>query len=107
MKIITMQRRTLDGKPVDSTEDNRDWWCVIETEEEEMVYKLFLENISTTETETPFQKLWNSMIKNAGRYLGLSWGDDDLYGYILAGEPEPEVGEIYTDSDNDIWERVK
>lgn len=35
MKIIEMQRLTDNGQPVYEEEGNtRDWWCVIETEEE-------------------------------------------------------------------------
>ena len=40
MRIIEMERRTLDEKPVEynpvyeNGEDFRDWWCVIQTEED-------------------------------------------------------------------------
>lgn len=116
MKIITMERKTLDGKSVEygieeSREDYRDWWCVIETEEEELVYDNFLQFLHGDDVGDRYSKaytaLWNDMIKHAGIPLGLKWGDDDLYGYILPNEVEPEVGGKYKDTDGDIWERVE
>lgn len=107
MKIITMQRKTLDGEPVHTEEGNtRDWWCVIETKEEELVYNKFGETISSNIQDGGLIKLWNDMVKHAGQGMGLSWGDDDLYGYILPDETAPEIGEDYTDGDEDIWVRV-
>lgn len=106
MIIITMERRTLDGKPViydtlnECAGEYRDWWCVIETKEEEVVYEDFLEH--------PFEKhLWNKMVVNAGIPFGVSWGDDDIYGYIRPDEMPPEVGMEYIDGDNDKWVRVE
>ena len=108
MKIITLERRTLDGESVgydparESGEDYRDWWCVIETEEEQVVYEDFLTYGSKGEDH-----LWNMMLKHAGLGLGLAWGDDDIYGYIRSDEAAPGIGEEYTDADGDKWVRVE
>ena len=114
MKIITMERKTMDGKPVEynpiyeNGEDFRDWWCVIETEEEDMVYGLFLEQIGEKEPDHyVIIPLWNDMVKHAGLGTGLSWGDDDVYGYLHPDEMPPEVGDEYTDGDGDTWVRVE
>ncbi len=102
MKIIEMERRTLDGKPVEygideNGEDYRDWWCVIETKEEEMVYDEYLEH------PDQYEFLWNAMVKHAGLGYGVKWGDDDMYGYIRPDEVAPEIGEEYIDADGDKW----
>lgn len=119
MKIIEMERRTMDGKPVEynpvyeNGEDFRDWWCVIETKEEEMVYdKAFHEPFnpaSATKSlvQGTYTDLWNDMVKHAGQGMGVSWGDDDMYGYIRPDEVAPEIGEEYTDGDNDVWVRTE
>ena len=107
MKIIELQRKTMDGKPVEydalneNGEDYRDWWCVIETEEEQIVHDLAIEN------EGEHLKLWNKLMIHAGQGLGLSWGDDDVYGYLRPDEDVPEVGEEMIDSDGDKWERTE
>ena len=112
MKIITMQRLTLDGEPVvynpkeENGEDYQDWWCVIETEEEEYVYDKFVETTSSNIQNGNTINLWNDMLKIAGRPQGLAWGDDDVYGYIRPDEVEPEVKETYKDPDGDIWVRI-
>lgn len=111
MKIIEMERRTMDGKPVEynpvyeNGEDFRDWWCVIETKEEEMVYDLFTTGIGKRYNN--IEKLWNNMVKHAGQGMGLCWGDDDLYGYIRPDEKVPGVGETYIDGDGDEWVVVR
>ena len=109
MKIITMQRLTLDGAQVHTDPDNpyeyRDWWCVIETQEEEMVYDLFTTGIGKQYNN--IEKLWNNMVKHAGQGMGLAWGDDDLYGYIRPSESVPEIKENFKDGDGDIWVRVQ
>lgn len=107
MRIIEMERKTLDGKPVEqdalntNTEDYRDWWCVIETKEEEIVYDLAHGNGSKDT-----QRLWNFMVNHAGQGMGVAWGDDDMYGYIRPDEEVPEVGEETIDGDGDTWKRV-
>lgn len=106
MKIITMECRTVDGAPVEygigeNGEDYRDWWCVIETEEEKLVYDLMLQN-----GNKEYRRLWNYMVINAGKPQGLAWGDDDVYGYILPHEACPEIGEEFIDGDNDKWVRI-
>ena len=117
MKIITMECKTVDGKPVEygvdeNGEDYRDWWCVIETEEEELVYdKAFHEDYNKNSARQGlardlYAELWNDMVKHAGQPQGLSWGDDDVYGYIRPDETAPEVGEEYKDSDDDVWVRI-
>lgn len=111
MRIITMERRTLDGEPINTnalesnTEDYRDWWCVIETKEEEMVYDDFIKHLGQYGGD-PRNLLWNKMIIYAGQGMGLSWGDDDVYGYFRPDEDAPEVGEETVDSDGDIWRRI-
>ena len=110
MKIITLLRKTMDGQPIeynDSECDPRDWWCKIETKEEEMVYSFFLEQLCDQPEYTIIVKLWNDMVKHAGQGTGLSWGDDDIYGYIRPDELEPEVGDEYKDADGDVWLRVE
>ena len=112
MRIITLERNTLDGEPVEynpmyeNGEDFRDWWCVIETKEEEMVYDDFLEHLGQYDGN-PRDLLWNKMVIHAGQGMSVSWGDDDMYGYIHPDEDVPEVGEEMTDGDGDIWRRVE
>ena len=105
MKIITMCKLIEDGEPLatdDYTQpDPRDWFCVIETKEEEMVYDEYLEH------PDQYEFLWNAMVKHAGLGMGVSWGDDDMYGYIRPDEVAPEIGEEYTDGDNDVWVRTE
>lgn len=113
MKIITLERKTDNGKPVEynpvyeNGEDFRDWWCKIETKEEEIVYEAFLKEKNSNIQSEAILKLWNSMVIHAGQGMGLCWGDDDVYGYIRPDETEPEVGEEYTDGDGDKWLRVE
>lgn len=105
MKIITLKRRTPDGEPVYEEETPiTDWWCVIETEEEKMVYEDFEEHLG--EYTNPREVLWNKMMIHAGQPQGLCWGDDDVYGYLSPDEDVPEVGEEMVDSDGDTWERI-
>lgn len=102
MKIITMQKLTDGGEPIHADEsDVRDWFCVIETPEEELVYDEFLEH------PDQYEFLWNAMVKHAGLGEGLAWGDDDVWGYFHPDEAVPEVGEEWTDGDNDRWGRVR
>jgi len=115
MKIIEMERRTLDGKPVEydalkeNGEDYRDWWCVIETKEEEMVYdKAFHEPLNPESAKKSLIKglyldLWNDMVKHAGQGMGVCWGDDDMYGYIRPDEVAPLPTEPFIDGDGDEW----
>lgn len=118
MKIIEMRRKTLDGESVEydaleeNGEDYQDWWCVIETKEEELVYdKAFREPFNPAGARKSLVKgtyidLWNDMVKHAGRDMGVSWGDDDMYGYISPDEVAPEVGEDFIDGDGDTWVRL-
>lgn len=106
MRVITLERKTMDGKPVEygvaeNGEDYRDWWCVIETKEEEMVYEEYLKDIRL------FSKIWNDMVRHAGQGMGVSWGDDDMYGYIRPDEDCPDIGEEFIDGDGDTWVRVE
>lgn len=103
MKIITMKRLTMDGEPLDPDydEDPNDWFCVIETPEEEMVYDEYLEH------PDQYEFLWNAMVKHAGLGVGLSWGDDDIYAYIRPDTSEPDLLEKYTDGDGDTWLRME
>ena len=107
MQIITMKRLTLDGKPLyvdadnEGIEDPNDWWCVIETKEEELVYDEYLEH------HDQYEFLWNAMVKHAGLGTGLSWGDDDVYGYIRPDEVAPLPTEPFIDGDGDEWVRVE
>lgn len=108
MKVITMQRLTSDGEPVYPEETPiRDWWCVIETEEEKIVYDMFVKNISSNIQSGALTNLWNTLVKHAGKDMGLAWGDDDVYGYINPNEKVPEVKENYKDGDGDIWVRIQ
>lgn len=115
MKIITMKRLTMDGEPLDPDydEDPNDWFCVIETPEEEMVYDKAFHKPFNPESATKslmqgtYIDLWNAMVKHAGQGMGVSWGDDDMYGYIRPDEVAPEIGEEYTDGDNDVWVRTE
>lgn len=106
MKIITMKRLTLDGESVvydagnENGEDYEDWFCVIETKEEELIYDKFISG-----REPCAERLWNMMVKHAGQGMGVSWGDDDMYGYIRPDEVAPEILEKYVDSDGDTWLR--
>lgn len=111
MKIIEMERRTLDGEPVvyddlnECAGEYRDWWCVIETKEEEMVYDDFLKHLGEYSGDCR-DMLWNKLVIHAGQGMGVKWGDDDMYGYIRPDEMPPEIGDEYIDGDNDKWVRV-
>lgn len=117
MKIITMEQIVQDGEPIEYDdfeevgEDHRDWFCVIETLEEEMVYdKAFHEPFnpaSATKSlvQGTYLDLWNDMVKHAGREEGLGWGDDDIYAYIMPNETMLKVGDHYK-LDDDEWVRV-
>ena len=101
-----MERKTLDGQPVYKEEAPiRDWWCVIETKGEEFVYEQYLQE--GVGDGGKIGELWDEMINNAGQGLGLSWGEDDIYGYIRPDEMPPETGEEFIDGDNDKWVRVE
>lgn len=111
MKIIAMERETMDGDPVEyeldrNGDDCREWWCVIETKEEEAMYEEFLNHLGEYSGD-PRGIQWNKMMIEAGWELGVSWGDDDVYGYIHHDEDAPKVGEEMVDSDGDKWVRVK
>lgn len=106
MKIIEMQRLTDNGQPVYEEEGNtRDWWCVIETKEEELIYDDFVKNLGEYSGDSQ-DILWNKLIIHAGQGMGVCWGDDDMYGYFRPDDTEPEVGEEYVDGDGDTWKRV-
>lgn len=112
MKIITLKRMTMDGEPIyvdadnECSEDPNDWWCVIETKEEEMVFYDFTEHLGEYSGDCR-DILWNKLIIHAGQGMGVSWGDDDMYGYILPDEDAPKVGEKFIDGDGDEWVRVE
>lgn len=108
MKIITMTKIKEDGEPLDKDTDidPRDWFCVIETLEEKWVYDQFVREISSNIQDERLMRLWNDMVKHAGQSVGLCWGDDDIYTYIMPNEIVPEVGEHYK-LDNDEWVRVE
>lgn len=112
MKIIVMERRTMDGEPVEygalkeNGEDYRDWWCVIETKEEEMVYDDFVKHLGEYSGD-PRNLLWNKMVIHAGQGMGVNWGDDDMYGYIRPDEVAPLPTEPFIDGDGDEWVVIK
>lgn len=106
MKIIEMQRLTDNGQPVYEEEGNtRDWWCVIETKEEELIYEDFLKHLGEYSGDMR-DILWNKLVIHAGQGMGVAWGDDDMYGYIRPDEEVPEVGEETIDGSGDTWKRV-
>ena len=108
MFVITMERKTLDGQPIYKEEAPiRDWWCVIETKEEEMVYDRYISETHSDHLYQFLRGLWGSMVKHAGQGCGIAWGEDDIYGYIRPDEMPPEIGDEYTDGDNDKWVRVE
>lgn len=114
MNIITMERKTQDGQPVYKEEiPIRDWWCVIETKEEEALYDMAMGNrkpLRMSEKNMPIDTLkiiWDDLICFAGEWAGVSWGDDDIYGYIRPDEMPPEIGDEFVDGDNDKWVRVE
>ena len=106
MKIITMKRLTENKEPLvddDYTQcDPNDWFCVIETPEEEMVYDDFVEHLGQYSGD-PRDLLWNKMVIHAGQGMGVSWGDDDMYGYIRPDEVAPLPTEPFIDGDGDEW----
>ncbi len=106
---MTFKRMTMDGEPLepDYDVDPNDWWCKIETKEEELVYDKFVHGNKGLAGETEAEHIWNEMIKHAGQGMGVSWGDDDMYGYIRPDETEPEIGEEWTDGDGDKWLRME
>lgn len=111
MKIITMEQIVQDGEPIEYDdfeevgEDHRDWFCVIETLEEAWVYDKFVREVSSNIQDERLMRLWNDMVKHAGREEGLGWGDDDIYAYIMPNETMPKVGDHYK-LDDDEWVRV-
>ena len=111
MKIIEMQRLTLDGEPVvydagnENGEDYNDWWCVIETPEEELVYDKCIYGDNPSTYKNIIWGIWDAMVRHAGEGMGVAWGDDDMYGYIRPAEDVPEVLEKFVDSDGDTWLR--
>lgn len=104
MKVIEMERRTMSGEPVEynpvyeNGEDFREYWCVIETDTEE---KLYEETWNSNETD--LIPTWNKLVNEAGQQYNLCWGDDEIYGYIHAGEDKPMPTEPYIDGDGDEW----
>ena len=107
MRVVEMERRTMDGEPIEygideNVEDYRDWWCVIETKEEEMVYDDFIKHLGEYSGDCR-DILWNRLVIHAGQGMGVNWGDDDMYGYIRPDEVAPEVGEDFIDGDGDTW----
>lgn len=108
MKVVEMERLTLDGEPVvydlekENGDEYRDWWCVIETKEEEMVYDDFIKHLGKYSGD-PRNLLWNKMVIHAGEGMGVSWGDDDMYGYIRPDEVPPLPTEPFIDGDGDEW----
>lgn len=107
MKIIEMERRTLDGKPVEygvgeNGEDHRDWWCVIETEEEKIAYDDFVRHLGEYSGDCR-DILWNKMVIHAGQGMGVKWGDDDMYGYVHPDEIAPLSNKTFIDGDGDEW----
>ena len=111
MIVITMDRKTLDKKPVvysadENGEDYRDWWVKIETKEEEMVYDAW-QTEPDKDKQSALKDLWDAMIVHAGQGQGVMWGEDDIYGYIRPDETMPDVGDEYTDADEDKWLRVE
>lgn len=111
MKIIELCRLTENGEDIDVKDTNapdpRDWWCVIETKEEELFYDKYVCGNKGLAGETNAEHIWNEMLKHAGQGMGVCWGDDDIYGYIRPDEVYPEVGEEFIDSDDDRWVRVE
>lgn len=100
-----------DGEPIycdplnECSEDPNDWFCAIETKEEELVYDMAIGNVEKGSED--LLPLWNKMINYAGQGLGLCWGEDDIYGYFRSDEAYPEIGEEWTDDDGDKWVRVE
>lgn len=107
MRVLTLERITKDGKPFEGDlNEKRDWWCEIETKEEEMVYDDFLDHLGDYSGDAR-DILWNQLVIHAGQGMGVSWGDDDMYGYIMVDEETPEIGEEFVDSDGDRWIRIE
>ena len=107
MRVIEMKRLTMDGKQLDPNNDTelKDYWCVIETKEEELVYEDFLKHLGEYSGDCR-DILWNRLVIHAGQGMGVNWGDDDMYGYIRPDESYPEELEKFIDSDGDTWLRV-
>lgn len=102
MRIIEMERKTIDGKPYDDDYDPHDWWCVLETREEEYIYEMSWHDTK----DEKYLSILNELIVHAGQGMGVCWGDDDMYGYFRPDDTEPEVGEEYVDNDGDTWVRT-
>ena len=111
MKIITLKRLTENKEPLvdeDYTQcDPDDWFCVIETKEEELFYDKYVCGNKGLAGETNAEHIWNEMVKHAGQGMGVSWGDDDMYGYFRPNEAVPEVGGEWVDLDGDKWIRME
>ncbi len=107
MKIIEMCRTTENGeKLVDPECDPHDWWGVMETKAEQLVYEDFVEHLGKYGGDMR-NVLWNKILIEAGKDMGVCWGDDDMYGYLEYGQDVPEIGEETMDSDGDMWVRTK
>ncbi len=109
MKIITMKKIIENGEPLADDDytacDPNDWFCVIETAEEELVYDKFVCGDRSAGVNKVIHSLWNAMVKHAGIVEGVSWGDDDIYYYFGHDEKIPELGETF-ELDGDTWYRV-
>ena len=99
MKIIELERQTMDGEPVYKEEAPiRDYWCVLETEAEEQLYEE-----TWNSNETDLIPTWNKLINKAGADYNLCWGDDEIYGYVHVNETAPMPTEPFIDGDGDKW----
>ena len=109
MKIVTLKRLTMDGEPLVDDKftqcDPSDWWCVIETQEEEDAYNDFVDHLGEYSGD-PREISWNKRVIEAGRDKGVSWGDDDMYGYVHPNETVPMPTEPFIDGDGDEWVMV-
>ena len=108
MKIIEMERMTLSGEPVEynpvyeNGEDFREYWCVLESEEEEILYEE-----TWNSSDTDLIPAWNKMINEAGERYNLLLGDDEIYGYVHISETAPMPTEPFIDGDGDEWRVIK
>lgn len=115
MKIIEMKKIIDNGEPLADDDytacDPNDWFCVIETAEEEALYEMAMGDrkpLRMAEEDMPIDVLktvWDDLVCFAGAYEGVSWGDDDIYYYFRHDEKIPELGETF-ELDGDTWYRV-
>lgn len=95
MKCVHDPEQRMDGQ--------EEYFVRLEDEEEVAVYGRTIGGLAVSYQD--YEDWDNYMIYALGEAEAKT--DDDVYYYIMEDEPEPKVGEIYTDNDGLEWERIE